>query len=157
MKSPSFTPVPLRSRRDGWTAKRQARFIALLRKGLRPGRAAVEVGMSRQSAYALRNRPGAGGFRQAWDDAVDNALKERMGATPDQYRLALAGIVKPVIYRGRKVGEVRPHNSRLIARLLRAEWAVKERRRRRGEKFCRDSGFCRLPKRKKVWGQDGAD
>lgn len=43
-----FEPVPLRSRRDGWTPERQHGFIRWLRQGVKPGTAAGRVGMRRQ-------------------------------------------------------------------------------------------------------------
>ncbi|HEX6374640.1 MAG TPA: hypothetical protein VFZ91_02860 [Allosphingosinicella sp.] len=64
---PAFAPVPVRARRDGWTAGRQRAFIAALARIGCVGRAAVEAGMSRESAYRLRRRKGATSFAAAWD------------------------------------------------------------------------------------------
>jgi hypothetical protein len=64
---PSFVPVPLRSRRDGWTEERQRIFIATLARTRCVGRAAAAAGMSRESAYRLRRRKGAASFAAAWD------------------------------------------------------------------------------------------
>ena len=50
---PDFTPVPLRARRDGWTAERQRAFIAALRETRRVGEACRRVGMARKGAYQL--------------------------------------------------------------------------------------------------------
>lgn len=68
--APAFTPVPARSRRDGWTAERQRSFIAALARTGRVGKAAAAAGMSRESAYRLRRREGAQGFAAAWDSIV---------------------------------------------------------------------------------------
>ena len=64
-----FDPVPLRVRTDGWTPERQREFIRLLHVRRNVGKAAQAVGMSRRSAYRLRERPGAESFAAAWDSA----------------------------------------------------------------------------------------
>jgi hypothetical protein len=64
---PPFLPVPLRARADGWTPDRQARFIGLLAETGSVAEAARGVGMSRESAWRLRRRAGAGSFAHAWD------------------------------------------------------------------------------------------
>lgn len=64
-----FIPVPVRPRRGGWTAGRQVRFVIGIARGLSPDRAAARIGMTRQSAQALRRHPGGGSFAAAWDSA----------------------------------------------------------------------------------------
>jgi hypothetical protein len=66
----AFTPVPLRRRADGWSPELQLRFIHALSTGLTPAEAALSVGKNRQNAYALRKRPGAESFADAWDCVV---------------------------------------------------------------------------------------
>lgn len=68
----AFTPVPLqRVRADGWTPLAQERFIRAL-EVMGSVRAALRaVGISRNSAYKLRERPGADSFARAWDAALD--------------------------------------------------------------------------------------
>src|SRR4051812_30435887 len=65
----AFETVPVKPRHDGWTPARQLAFI--LRLALLGGvaSAAKAVGMSRESAYRLRDHPGAAGFAAAWDKA----------------------------------------------------------------------------------------
>jgi hypothetical protein len=65
-----FTPVELKARHDGWTAARQRRFIDVLAATKSLTRACQAVGMSRTSAYKLRDRPEARQFRHAWDAAL---------------------------------------------------------------------------------------
>jgi hypothetical protein len=77
-----FTPVPLRARRDGWTADLQLRFVELLAAGVKPGAAARRLGKNRQNAYALRRRPGAESFAAAWDEASAYAMRSRIA--PDE-------------------------------------------------------------------------
>ena len=68
---PRFTPVPVKARHDGWTPARQFRFIEMLATTRSVTRACAAVGMSRESAYALRDRPeAAGGFALAWRRAL---------------------------------------------------------------------------------------
>ena len=57
-------------RRDGWTAQRQLRFLDVLARTRSVTRAATAVGMSRESAYRLRNRKGGALFATAWDRAM---------------------------------------------------------------------------------------
>ena len=56
---PDFDPVPVRSRRDGWTVERQRAFMAALHATRSVSKAARAVGMSRETAYRLRERRGA--------------------------------------------------------------------------------------------------
>jgi len=118
---PHFTPVPLRSRRDGWTAERQRAFIALLGEGLRPGPAAARVGMSRQTAYGLRARPGAESFAGAWDAAIGRARRRRAGCRkPTDWERGVEGLPRPVIYRGRVVAIDRRPDMPAFRRVLAA-------------------------------------
>lgn len=118
---PPFHPVPLRARRDGWTPHAQAAFVGWLAQTGSVRAAAERVGLSRESAYRLRRRPGAEGFAAAWDAALGNAGVTR--AAPKvtlstlQWR-ARRGFVRPLVRRGRFVRVVeRPDNSALL-RLL---------------------------------------
>ena len=65
-----FTPVPLKARHDGWTPARQLPFINVLAETHSITRACKAVGMSRESAYKLRDRPEARQFRLAWNRAL---------------------------------------------------------------------------------------
>jgi hypothetical protein len=69
----SFTPVPVRARRDGWDPARQMTFIAYLRVTGCVDEACRRVRRSRESAYKLCRRPDAAGFRAAWDAALAGA------------------------------------------------------------------------------------
>jgi hypothetical protein len=69
--NPTFTPVPLaRNRHDGWTPERQKQFLIALSVLGTVNAAARAVGMSRISAYKLREREGAESFAAAWDQAI---------------------------------------------------------------------------------------
>nr|WP_294171245.1 helix-turn-helix domain-containing protein [uncultured Sphingomonas sp.] len=110
MESPEpfhFTPAPCR-RRDGWTAERQERFILLVAEGYSAGDAAAEVGLSRQTAYALRSRPDAADFACAWDHAAAHA-RSTAPARKARFRTErTAGdrLRIPRTYRGRLIGTI---------------------------------------------------
>ncbi|HEX8584044.1 MAG TPA: helix-turn-helix domain-containing protein [Allosphingosinicella sp.] len=72
-----FAPVPLPVQHNGWTAPRQLRFVLELARGAGPAQAARLLGMTRQSAYNLRKRPGAESFVAAWDEAQTFAGQAR--------------------------------------------------------------------------------
>lgn len=69
---PAFTPVPLRYRADGWTPQRQADFLGQLCETWSVVEAARRVGLTRESAYRLRDKPGAESFAAAWDFILDH-------------------------------------------------------------------------------------
>ena len=64
----SAPPTP--TRRDGWTAERQLRFLDTLGRTRSVTTAARAAGMSRESAYRLRARPAAALFALLWDRAM---------------------------------------------------------------------------------------
>lgn len=98
----AFTPVPTRSsRHDGWTPARQVNFIAALAATGVVGSAARAVGMSRKSAYALRDRPGAESFALAWEMAQDRGRERIWHEVVDR---ALKGVTLPRYYKGKIVG-----------------------------------------------------
>lgn len=112
-----FTPVPLRVRHDGWTADRQIAFIEALAETACIEEACRRVGVTRQSAYRLRRRECANGFRAAWDSALDHALHRLEEAALDR---ALNGVPRPIFYKGEQVGEWRDYDERLTMFLLRS-------------------------------------
>jgi hypothetical protein len=111
----AFTPVPVKARRDGWTPARQLAFI--LRLALLGGVAAAAraVGMSRESAYRLREHPGAAGFAAAWDKAQGWGRGRAADLGTER---AIHGEKRGVYYRGRKVGEYVRHDNRLLTAAL---------------------------------------
>jgi len=101
----SFAPVPVRVRHDGWTPEAQRRYILELARGYGPASAAKRVGKSRQSAYALRGKPGAEGFAAAWDAAERLAQTARMAAGgAGMLRYGEDLLLVPRFYRGRLIG-----------------------------------------------------
>jgi hypothetical protein len=112
---PSFTPVPLRYRADGWTPVRQAAFLGVLAETRCVAKAARAVGMGRESAYRLRDRPGAESFAAAWDKVLSIAGESRMSTHDMLWHRVEYGKVRPVMRDGRCVGmRASPDNDALI-------------------------------------------
>lgn len=114
--TPAFTPVAVRYRHDGWTPARQIAFIQALAETACVEEACRAVGMSVQSAYALRRRPDGALFRDAWEAAVDYGFHRLEEAA---LRRAIDGVPRPVFYHGEQVGEWRHYDERLTHWLLR--------------------------------------
>ncbi|WP_374408234.1 hypothetical protein [Pelagerythrobacter sp.] len=127
-RPPFFQPVPLRARRDGWSEVRQCAFLATLYLTGSVTNAARAAGMTRNSAYRLRSRADASSFANAWDYVLTPPGSGRLVApkadfrkvTNDTvFRQAEAGLVQPLLQRGRMAAiRQKPENSALF-RLLR--------------------------------------
>lgn len=72
--------------------------------------------MSAKSAYALRKRPGAKSFADAWDAAAGMGLRTAHSTAIDR---AINGVRQPVFYRGRQIGERTIYNDKLLIVALR--------------------------------------
>lgn len=105
-----------RPRHDGWTVERQAAFLKALSECGCVTEAARSVGMSRQSAHNLYNRPSAVAFRRAYDAALDCSLRL---VEDGMWSRAVKGVVRPIFYQGEQVGEYRHFDERLTMFLLR--------------------------------------
>ena len=75
---------PERSRRDGWTAERQLRFLDALAQTRCVGKAARAAGMSREGAYRLLARNPHSLFAALWDRVL------APGAPPEAHSGSLA-------------------------------------------------------------------
>jgi hypothetical protein len=117
-----------RPRHDGWTVERQEAFLQALAACGCVTHACRAVGMSRESAYQLYNRPSAAGFRRAWDAALDCSLRM---VEDEAWSRALNGVARPVFYQGEQVGEYRHYDERLTMFLLR---------------YRRPHRYCEIPK-----------
>ena len=114
-RRPAFTPVAVRPRHDGWLPDKQCEFIDMLAETACIDAACAHVGMSRQSAYALRSRADASSFRRAWDAALEYGLRTVGGALVSR---AVNGVEVPHYYRGELVGTHRKYDNRLAMWLL---------------------------------------
>ncbi len=72
--------------------------------------------MSAKSAYPLRKRPDAASFAAAWDDAARLGLNDACCLAIER---AIEGVVEPVFFGDRQVGERRRFNDRLLMAALR--------------------------------------
>ena len=128
-----FRPVPLRSRRDGWSAERQCAFLTQLYLTGSVTAAARAVGMSRASAYRLREREGAESFAFAWDRVLSRPGSGHPGAAREDFRKVTIAtllarleidLLKPVVYLGRMTAIARKPDNSALFRLLRrtANW-----------------------------------
>ncbi|MFM5894152.1 MAG: hypothetical protein ACKOQM_06940, partial [Novosphingobium sp.] len=107
--------VPTRPRSDGWTPQRQRDFLEALAGSGSVAAAARSVGMSREAAYALRRRADARGFAQAWDAARLLAAEHLVDLAWDR---AVQGELRPLVYHGEVVAEVRHYYNRLLLGLI---------------------------------------
>jgi hypothetical protein len=124
-----FIPAPARRpRHDGWTVERQDAFLKALATCGCVTHAARAVGMSRQSANNLYNRPSAAAFRRGWDAALDCSLRL---VEDEAWSRAIKGVARPIFYQGEQVGEYRHYDERLTMFLLR---------------YRRPHRYCELPK-----------
>lgn len=123
-----FRPVPLCPRRDGWTEVRQCAFLTQLYLTGSVSAAARAVGMSRASAYRLREREGAESFAFAWDRVLTMPGSGHPGAArEDRRKVTMAtllarleiDLVRPVVYRGAMTAIARKPDNPTLFRLLR--------------------------------------
>ena len=109
---PDSSPRP-RRRTAGWTAERQAAFLGALGASGTVRVACAAVGLSRASAYKLRDR--CADFAGGWDAAVDS---HQAALVAEALRRVTDGSVRPVVYRGRVVGERVVYSDRLLIAAL---------------------------------------
>lgn len=111
-----LTPPPRRRRHDGATPERIARFIEILGVTASVSAACRASGLSRATVYKLRARADAGAFRQAWDEALAQAV----GVLADvAFERAVLGWQEPVFHGGHRVGSRTRYDNRLLQFLLR--------------------------------------
>jgi len=113
-----FRPVPVRARRDGWMPMLQRRFILNIARGMGPAEAARSLGRTRQTAYALRDKPGGEEFAAAWDAAVEFSRAVRAGPRSPAMESGIETIWTPRYYRGRLIGFVAREDVRGAMRRL---------------------------------------
>lgn len=83
MPTPSPDRPPLPDPAYHWTTRKALVFLGALGDLGRVSEAARTVGMSRQSAYRLRERLGEHGvFAQAWDQALARGRERRLAQRP---------------------------------------------------------------------------
>jgi hypothetical protein len=73
MSTPNSLRLPksrAKIREDGWTAERQLRFLDTLSRTRSVIKSAAAAGMSRESAYRLRERRDGALFAALWEEAL---------------------------------------------------------------------------------------
>lgn len=117
-------------RHDGWSPYRQRDFLNALARGFSVTRAAAMVGMSRQSAYALRESARGAAFALGWDAALLRARDVLADTLIDR---AFNGVRETVTQDdGRTVTRHR-HDNRLALQML-------ARLDKRADAACTDTG-----------------
>lgn len=108
-------------RNDEWTRAKMVEFLRELAACQSVARAAKAVGMSRQSAYRLRNRLEGTPFSLGWEVALEAGLQQLAHAVMDR---AVNGVEMPVYYHGEVVGTRRQFDERLSIWVLENPWKV---------------------------------
>ncbi|GAA0676775.1 hypothetical protein FHT00_002585 [Sphingomonas insulae] len=112
-----FAPLlePRKIRADGWTPDMLRAFITALAETGSVSEAARIVGVSRNTAYAMRHRAPHSVFSLAWDVAVQLSRKRLLDVAIER---ATQGQEVAVWYHGEQVGTRVVHNDRLLTFLL---------------------------------------
>ncbi|MHA7818739.1 MAG: hypothetical protein ACX930_03715 [Erythrobacter sp.] len=107
-----FEPVPHKApRRNSITADLQRDFIAHLAATGIVSEAARHIGKSMEAIYKLRQRPGAEGFRAAWDAALDRGVSRLESGALAR---AIEGEERMVVSGGKVLGTELRHNDALV-------------------------------------------
>ena len=113
----SFEPVPHKApRRNSITPDLQRAFIAHLAATGIVSEAARHIGKSMEAIYKLRQRPGAEGFRAAWEAALDRGVARLEAGALAR---AIAGEERMVVSAGKALGTEIRHNEALTMFFLR--------------------------------------
>ena len=109
------------ARHNEWSRPKMVAFLRELAASQSVAQAARSVGMSRQSAYNLRNRMAGTPFSLAWEVALEAGLQQLAHAVMDR---ALNGEEVPLYYHGELVGHYRKYDNRLAQWLLDNPWKL---------------------------------
>jgi len=112
-----FMPVPhVQPRSNSITPDVQRAFIAQLAATGIVTDAARHVGKSMEALYKLRQKPGAEGFRAAWDAAIDRGVARLEDSALAR---AIQGEERLILHGGEVVAAERRHNEALVMFFLR--------------------------------------
>lgn len=100
---------------DGWTAERQRQFLVAIAQGACVTRATALVGMSRQSAYALRDSARGAAFALGWRAAV---LRSRDVLADTLMDRAFFGVRETITYDDGAMTTRHRHDNALAYRML---------------------------------------
>jgi hypothetical protein len=110
-----FSPPPGATRHEGWTPDKQRRFLEALSEGHTVIQACAIVGLSKQSAYALRTSPRGASFALGWDAAV---LKARDALADELMERAFNGTRDTVTRDDGSIVTRHRHDNRLALAML---------------------------------------
>jgi len=118
------TTTRRKPRHTEWNRTKMALFLRELAATQSVSVAAAHVGMSRQSAYRLRDRLVGTPFSFGWDVALEQGLAQLAHAMLDR---AVNGVEVPHYYKGELVGHSRHFDERLSIWLMGNPWKVGRR------------------------------
>lgn len=110
-----FSPPPGATRHEGWTPDKQRRFLEALSEGHNVLQSCAIVGLSKQSAYALRGSPRGAGFALGWEAAV---LKARDALADELMDRAFNGTRDTLTRDDGSIITRHRHDNRLAATML---------------------------------------
>lgn len=108
-------------RHNGWNRQKLAAFLRELAASQSVAQAARAVGMSRQSAYALRNRLQGTPFALGWEVALEMGFTQLAHAVMDR---AINGEEVQHWYHGELVATTRRYDNKLAQWCLENPWKV---------------------------------
>lgn len=111
MSNEQDEPAP----QSGWTTDKQSAFLRELALTHNVSQSARAVGMSRQSAYQLRQRLRGEPFDRAWAAAFATVRRTLYHAALER---AISGVEVPLMHRGEMIGTTRQFDERLTLALL---------------------------------------
>lgn len=112
-----FAPyIHKQPRRNSITPPVQRRFIAELAATGIVKQAALKVGKSLEALYKIKNRPGAEGFSEAWEAALDRGVQRLEDCAMER---ALNGTPTPIVSGGEILGHWDKPDNNLLRFLLR--------------------------------------
>lgn len=121
--------------------KREAFLGALIAEVGNVTKACAASGISRRAAYEWRGADE--GFREAWDDAVEETTEALEG---EIYRRAHTGVDEPVFYQGVMCGTIKKFSDTLAMFILKGRRPDKYRDNVRTEITGKDGGPVRITK-----------
>lgn len=117
----SKLPTTTTPRHDQWTRPKMVLFLRELAATQSVSAAARHAGMSRVSAYRLRNRLRNTPFDLGWEVALEMGFHQLAHAVMDR---AINGVEEQRFYHGELVGTVRKFDNRLSQWVLANPWRV---------------------------------
>ena len=119
--TPKLPAVKRKPRHNEWTRAKMAEFLRELAATQNVAVAAKNVGMSRASAYALRNRLKGTPFDLGWEVALEMGFTQLAHAVMDR---AINGVEQEHYYHGQLIGTSRKYDNRLAQYVLNNPWKI---------------------------------